>query len=142
MFSNCTSLTTAPKLPATTLAESCYVELFKGCTSLVTAPELPATTLAPCCYENMFWDCTSLVTAPELPATTLKRYCYSKMFYNCSKLNKITCLATNYNTIYTDNWVQGVSSTGTFIKHPDMNSWTRGINGIPVDWEVEDAEIQ
>ena len=34
MFRNCTSLTTAPELPATTLAESCYSYMFYGCTKL------------------------------------------------------------------------------------------------------------
>jgi hypothetical protein len=34
--------------------------MFKGCTSLTTAPELPATTLAEKCYYGMFWGCTSL----------------------------------------------------------------------------------
>lgn len=59
-------------LPATTLAQySCYNSMFWGCTSLVTAPQLPATTLDNYCYHSMFRDCTSLTTAPELPATTL-----------------------------------------------------------------------
>ena len=34
--------------------------MFYGCTSLTTAPELPATTLAEACYSGMFCDCTSL----------------------------------------------------------------------------------
>ena len=34
MFSGCTSLTEAPELPATKLAEMCYLEMFKGCTNL------------------------------------------------------------------------------------------------------------
>lgn len=71
MFYNCTSLTTAPELPATTLADSCYYGMFYGCKSLIKAPELPATTLAYECYSYMFYGCTSLTTAPELPATTL-----------------------------------------------------------------------
>ena len=33
-------------LPATTLSQDCYTSMFEGCTSLVTAPALPATTLA------------------------------------------------------------------------------------------------
>ena len=87
MFYNCTSLTTAPELPATTLAEDCYMYMFSDCTSLTTAPELPATTLAEDCYESMFSDCTSLTTAPEeLPATTLAYNCYESMFYNCTSL--------------------------------------------------------
>ena len=88
MFRGCTSLVTAPELPATTIADSCYQGMFRGCTSLVTAPELPATTLANNCYYEMFQGCTSLVTAPELPATTLKDYCYAYMFNKCTSLTK------------------------------------------------------
>ena len=31
MFYNCTSLTTAPELPATTLDNDCYNDMFSGC---------------------------------------------------------------------------------------------------------------
>ena len=87
MFKGCTNLTTAPViLPATTLADECYSGMFYGCTSLTTAPELPATTLAENCYYGMFWGCTNLATAPVLPATTLARFCYSYMFSDCTKL--------------------------------------------------------
>ena len=86
MFNGCSSLTTAPELPATTLAGYCYSSMFSGCTSLTTAPELPATTLATKCYFWMFWGCSSLVTAPELPATTLAGDCYNGMFYGCTSL--------------------------------------------------------
>ena len=34
--------------------------MFVGCTSLTTAPELPATTLEEGCYSMMFEDCESL----------------------------------------------------------------------------------
>jgi hypothetical protein len=34
MFLNCTGLTTAPELPATRLAESCYRQMFSGCKNL------------------------------------------------------------------------------------------------------------
>lgn len=86
MFRNCSSLTTAPALPATTLTNYCYIGMFQGCTSLTIAPELPATTLANSCYEVMFQNCSSLALAPELPATTLAIGCYIGMFNNCTKL--------------------------------------------------------
>ena len=86
MFKGCTSLTTAPELPATTLAEKCYSDMFNGCRNLATAPSLPATTLATYCYSNMFEGCTSLTTAPELPATTLAQACYYGMFEGCTRL--------------------------------------------------------
>ena len=164
MFNGCTSLVTAQKINATTLAPYCCMYMFNGCTSLVEAPELPATTLANDCYFGMFYNCTSLVTAPELPATKLKSncycgmfsgctslvespvlyasylhsFCYEQMFYGCSKLNKITCLANDGITNATTDWVTGVSSSGTFIKHPDNNNWTTGVSGIPSGWTVED----
>ena len=34
--------------------------MFEGCTSLTSAPELPATTLTNYCYQAMFRNCTSL----------------------------------------------------------------------------------
>ena len=86
MFQGCTSLKSAPALPATTLADFCYLEMFDDCTNLKSAPELPATTLAKSCYKGMFQVCTSLTTAPALPATTLAEYCYADMFYYCTSL--------------------------------------------------------
>ena len=86
LFKECASLTTAPELPATTLAPFCYYGLFSKCAGLTTAPELPATTLADYCYKTMFYHCAGLTTAPELPATTLADYCYSGMFYGCTGL--------------------------------------------------------
>ena len=86
MFLGCTNLTTPPVLPATTLAESCYTFMFSGCTKLATAPVLPATTLKAWCYNSMFENCTSLTTAPELPVTTLAEACYVRMFKDCTSL--------------------------------------------------------
>ena len=88
MFSGCTSLTSAPKLPATTLALGCYSSMFSGCTSLTSAPTLSATELAIYCYTGMFYDCTSLTSAPKLSATTLVEGCYEGMFIGCSNLQE------------------------------------------------------
>ena len=89
MFQYCSSLTIAPELPAETLANSCYTNMFYVCTSLATAPALQATTLAEDCYSGMFADCTSLTAAPELPAGTLENNCYLRMFENCSSLTSV-----------------------------------------------------
>lgn len=86
LFMNCTALTSAPELPAETLASYCYDSMFSGCSSLQTAPKLPAKTLAYCCYNHMFNGCSSLKKAPELPAETLANDCYGGMFKNCSAL--------------------------------------------------------
>ena len=86
MFYNCIGLTTAPELPATTLADYCYHGIFLKCAGLTTAPELPATTLTEGCYKSMFYHCAGLTTAPELPATTLAKECYYQMFQSCTSL--------------------------------------------------------
>ena len=86
LFNGCSVLTSAPDLPATTLANECYYGMFVDCTSLASAPELKATTLAPKCYNRMFFNCTSLTSAPELKATTLATECCYYMFYGCTSL--------------------------------------------------------
>ena len=108
------------------------------CTSLTTAPDLPATTLVDHCYREMFYGCTNLTTAPTLPAPTLVNQCYYYMFYGCSHLNSITCLATSgiSENSSTSSWVYGVSSTGTFTKASGVTSWPTGSYGIPSGWTV------
>jgi hypothetical protein len=62
------------------------------------------------------------------------------MFRNCTNLNKITMLATDVSaTACLTNWVSGVASKGTFVKHIDMNSLPSGDNGIPTGWTIENA---
>ena len=100
LFKDCAVLTSAPDLPATTLADDCYFKMFRGCTSLTSAPELKATKLADQCYFAMFFGCTSLTSAPELKATTLANNCYQYMFSGCTSLTsapelKATTLANN-----------------------------------------------
>jgi len=138
MFYNCKKLQAAPDLPATTLAQDCYTSMFSRCENLSVAPEvLPATTLVKNCYNEMFYGCKNLEVAPELPATTLTPGCYYSMFNGCSKLHNIKCLATNIDADNcVTNWVQGVASSGCFVKAPAMASWTTGVSGIPADWIV------
>ena len=66
--------------------------LFYNCGVLTSAPDLPATTLATNCYDCMFFYCTSLESAPVLPATTLSDWCYFQMFSYCKKLSTVTML--------------------------------------------------
>ena len=141
MFNSCTSLETAPPvLPATALTNQCYIQMFSGCTSLTIAPKLPATTLAINCYSNMFQGCTSLTTAPELPATTLADYCYNYMFKGCTNLNYIKAMFTRTpGTRYTNSWLYGVSATGTFVKNAAATWTTTGVYGVPTGWDVQTA---
>ena len=86
MFQDCTNLSTAPALPAETLADYCYYYMFKNCKNLTTAPALSAESLAEYCYGGMFFGCSSLSAAPELPAMILAGGCYYNLFYGCSSL--------------------------------------------------------
>ena len=114
MFNGCTSLTSAPELPATKLAGSCYNSMFSGCTSLTAAPELPATTLDDNCYLNMFLGCTGLTSAPELKATTLAGSCYYDMFSGCTKLSTVTMLApSDQISNFCDNWLDNAGTDPT-----------------------------
>ena len=92
LFRGCVALTSAPELPATTLASGSYSYMFYDCTNLNTAPELPATKLADYCYSQMFFGCTNLNTPPVLPATKLENYCYCNMFNGCENLNTAPAL--------------------------------------------------
>ena len=86
MFRGCSALTSAPELPATTMEQGCYFGMFSECTGLTSAPKLPANVLANNCYGWMFKGCSALASAPELPATKMEAYCYNSMFANCTGL--------------------------------------------------------
>lgn len=147
MFRNCTSLTAMPDLPATTVAARCYWNMFRLCTGLTAACDvLPATTLAEDCYREMFRQCSSLQTAPRLPAPTLAVRSYRQMFAACTSLLSVTCLATDISaTDCTYQWMSGAKNNSAcyFYKASTMGvsvsgGWTRGINGILSNWQVED----
>ena len=139
LFSDFITLTDASGLllPATTLANACYQEMFFGCTSLTKAPALPATQLAYGCYQQMFSNCTALTASPMLPAETLVTSCYKQMFYGCSKLATVTCLATSGIGSNNNYWLQGAGSQaeGTRIVYTvSTTDWPTGNNGIPSNW--------
>ena len=140
MFNGCEGITTAPDLPATALAAYCYDDMFSGCSGLTEAPRLPATTLALGCYTMMFYGCSSLETAPTLPANIVCANAYDGMFSDCSSLNYVKCLATTLGSDATWNWLDGVATTGTFVKMSTMHDWElNSPNGIPAGWTVQAA---
>ena len=122
LFSGCTALSTAPELPAMTLADYCYFYMFNGCSSLTTAPELPARTLKDRCYCYMFNGCSSLTTAPELSAMTLDVYCYAQMFLSCTSLTIAPALpATELKEACYYSTFEGCTSLKTA---PELNATT------------------
>lgn len=95
LFYDCRRLKNAENLilPATTLSDYCYDNMFSTCINLMTSPALPATTLGAACYREMFEACALLTETPALPATTLAEECYREMFASCINLTTITSLA-------------------------------------------------
>ena len=129
------------KTVATDQARFSY--LFNKCSVLTSAPALPATTLADYCYNRMFYGCTSLESAPALPATTLADYCYYMMFQGCSKLSTVTMLAPS-DQISGDRfeyWLNGAgtdeSITRTLIVKDDAayNALANNTDYLPNNWK-------
>ena len=108
--------------------------MFRGCTSLTQAPTLSATTLADRCYYFMFLNCTSLTQASALPATMLANYCYNSMFRGCTSLKLSSSKTEEYTQEYripssgagttaTDALTDMFTSTGgTFTGTPEINT--------------------
>ena len=117
-----------------TVFERSLYNLFFVCTSLTKAPALPATTLADSCYERMFIGCESLTKAPELPATTLAGYCYAYMFSGCHSLKEVRISAATTAKDALRNWLKDVSATGDFYCDPNATIFPTGTSGIPANW--------
>lgn len=122
------------------MRRGCGYCMFENCSGLYDVSELefPSANLSYNCYQAMFKGCTNLILAPILPAHTLVNYCYSNMFYGCSNLSKIICYASNVSAYKcTSNWVNGVASSGIFVKANSMDDWSEGDSGIPSGWTVD-----
>ena len=145
LFYNCTALTSAPELPATSLAEYCYRGMFHGCTNLTSAPVLPATTLADACYSSMFHGCTNLTSAPKLSAEKLADACYANMFSNCKKLSTVTMLAPaseiNSSSRCCSLWLAldaGTDASSRTLKVQDADAYNALVDRgyLPDNWKI------
>ena len=123
----------------TSLSDYAFFGLF-ACTRITSAENLilPAQTLSSYSYGGLFEYCQRLTTGPELAANNVVSTSYAFMFMGCNNLSNIKC--TMPTAVEQQSWVQGVGTTGTFIKHPDA-TWPTGRDGVPEGWTVEDAVI-
>ncbi|MCQ2957151.1 MAG: hypothetical protein MJ233_05005 [Mycoplasmoidaceae bacterium] len=65
----------------------------------VSTTFLPAMTLTEGCYDQMFYNCDGLTTSiPELPAKVLKNKCYYRMFYSCEHMAYANISANEYSS--------------------------------------------
>ncbi len=103
---------------------------------LVSASDLllPSTTLSNVCYSRMFMYNDLLSTSPVLPASILTTGCYLMMYYKCRSLSVITTYADDISaTDCLGNWVEDVSSTGTFYNYGSAK-YGVSVSGIPTGW--------
>ena len=94
MFSGCTSLTTAPELPAKTLAEYCYQLMFRGCTSLSSVTMLATNVRESKCLAFWLYEAGTNVQG-KYPTLTL---------YNSDAYKKIMELQNNGWNYLPDLW--------------------------------------
>lgn len=123
---------------STKTGTGCYAYMFYKCSNLTSGVKLPATTLSKGCYEGMYYG--TGITSCTLPATTLVTDCYKNMFYFCNSLRSIKAMfTTTPSASYTENWVFGVASSGTFTKNASATWNVVGYNGVPTGWTIQTA---
>lgn len=136
MFLNCSSLKEQPYISMTTLETGVCQQMFKGCSSMKTSQKalLPVKGSISC-YRAMYQGCTNLEKAPILYISSLSNIagCFWEMFDGCSKINEITVYAENWDEAFCENWLRGVSATGTFYNMKSANIPV-SIGGIPEGW--------
>ena len=122
-------------------ANNAFYGLFAGADKLVNNDErmlvLPATTLTEGCYQDMFNGCKGIEKAPELPAPTLVKDCYQEMFAGCSKLKYVKCLATDISAENcTKGWLTnaGTEATGEKVLETLIPMEPDSDNGVPSGW--------
>ncbi len=121
----------------TSTTTSMFVHAFDGCTTLLSAPELPATTLALNSYRYMFKGCTALTQAPYLPtSSSTYNYTYGEMFSGCTNLSVIRVGLTVWRSSGQRDWVKNVSPTGTFYCPSALDTSTPGVDRNPPGWTV------
>lgn len=122
-------------------ANNAFYGLFAGADKLVNNADrllvLPATTLTEGCYQDMFNGCKGIEKAPELPAPKLEKNCYQEMFYDCAKLNHVKCLATDIKAENsTKDWLgkAGTEAIGEKVLETLIPMKTDSDDGVPTSW--------
>ena len=132
------------KSATTIEANNAFYGLFAGADKLVNNTErllvLPATTLTEGCYQDMFNGCKGIEKAPELPAPKLEKNCYQEMFYDCAKLNHVKCLASDIKAENsTKDWLgkAGTEATGEKVLETLVPMTANSDDGVPTSWTAQ-----
>ena len=151
MFSSCTGLTKTGKTLWTNTANRCCEYMFKGCTGLTDVSDTIFSNnvnLTSECYYGMFENCTN-ITSVTISKKTLHDSadkCFARLFAGCSSLSEIVYYCdklgedTNTGINHTYQWVQGVSSTGTWYNANYQNFTNMSASEIPNGWVIKVGE--
>ena len=121
MFDGCTSLTSAPELPATELPATplakCYSSMFSGCTSL---KRIKMNASSGNLGTYMFYGCTSLELVDMTGSIGVPTLSNVNNFNNTNDTYKIVVPDSLYNTwIAATNWA---SIASHIMKKSDWNA--------------------
>lgn len=169
MFRDCTSLTQGPDLYTTSpIRYRDFDSIFRGCTALLSPSSSPmelgqptndgtaVSTFAPepdgkyhGAYASAFYGCTSIqevkinfnYLGKDYDNHNL-RHTFIDCFNGCSALSAIRTKQVRWPLLRcTDDWVDGVSSSGTFYKYPGNGLGTqKGRDRIPSSWTIVDNQ--
>lgn len=138
MFRICSSITSTPSITInSTNGGYQMIYTFERCTSLTDASSIIINAVGESSCASSFSGCSALTATPLLNVSRLAKGCFNITFQNCSSLSYVKCLATDISaTNCLNNWLNGVSSTGTFIQASGV-TWPRGASGIPNNWTIQ-----
>ena len=91
--------------------------MFESCTSLTTAPALPATTLADMCYNAMFWWCANLNSITCLATDISAGACTSGWVESVSATGTFTKAASMNDWVIDSN--NGIPTGWTVVNAPN-----------------------
>jgi hypothetical protein len=116
--------------------------MFYGCESLTTAPELPAKTLAERCYDGMFKGCKKL-SSVTCKATDLSAdYCLDNWLNGAGTDESVTTKTIYINSAYSayiaamNNDLEGKADD---VQINANVPWKKGNKGIPAGWTIAAA---
>ena len=149
MFSGCTNLTKTAQTLWNNTANRCCEYMFMGCTGLTDVSDTifsDNVNLTSECYYGMFENCTNIssvtISKKVLPDTANK--CFGRLFVGCSKLANIVYYCdklgedTNTGLNHTYQWVQNVSSTGTWYNANNQDFTNMSDSEIPNGWKIKE----
>lgn len=152
MFSGCTSLKKTGNVQWSNTANRCCEYMFIGCTGLTNVSDTifyDNVNLTTECYWGMFQDCTNISSVRILKKVLPDSAdgCFGRMFAGCSDLSEIVYCCnklgedTNTEINHTYQWVEGVSSTGTWFNANQQNFTYMSDSEIPNGWVIKEGDV-